>query len=395
MEKIKNLSLRKSIILYVSIAFVISFFAAAFVSGKAKEIQEEIWNKYVEETYEDIWDQIQEKDSPFSIRISRISSYEMTEWENIISETCDFLQTWSVLIFSMASCVIAVFLFYRNKIREPLKELSEGAKKISKDDLNFSLTYQNKDEMGRLCLEFERMRSTLVSNNKEMWQMMEQEKALRSAVAHEIRSPLAVLKGYQEMLMEFLPEGKMEKEQIVEALQSGMEQIQRLQDFLDTMKELSSLEDRKVKYREISMWSMKNQMEKTAQLMSRHTKITCEISCSFLGNIKIDESIVYEVYENLLANSLRYAKKTVKIFLSVDDKKRILEVRILDDGEGFTEDFEKVTKPYYHTNSQDDFTHFGLGLYLCRMYCEKHEGKLLIANGAEGGADVRARFHMV
>ena len=58
--------------------------------------------------------------------------------------------------------------------------------------------------MGTLCKEFEMMRSDLADNNRKMWRMIEDEKALRNAIAHDIRSPLSILRGYQEMLLEFV-----------------------------------------------------------------------------------------------------------------------------------------------------------------------------------------------
>ena len=390
--KIKNLSFRKSIIFYVSLSLVISFFAANGLIFSANRLQRNIWMKYIGEEYEKAWEDIVKTESPLSIDVYRVSGYAMTPWDNNVSEVCDFLQTWSVLIFSMTGCVAAVFLFYRNKIKEPLKELSDGAGRISKDDLAFAITYQNRDEMGRLCQEFERMRKQLVQNNKKMWEIVEQEKALRSAVAHDIRSPLAVLRGYQEMMIEFLPEEKIDKEQMMEMLQSGMEQIERLDHFLDTMKKLSKIEDRTVEKKKTGMTEIKNRFEKTAQMMSRQYSIVCEIVCNSDTEITVDESMISEVYENLLSNALRYAKKTVQIFLGANPEKKRMEIRIVDDGTGFTEEFEKVTKAYYHANPQDDFKHFGLGLYLCRIYCEKHGGKLLIGNAIWGGAEVKAIF---
>ena len=64
------------------------------------------------------------------------------------------------------------------------------------------LSYENKDEMGTLCKEFEMMRSALADNNRKMWRMIDDEKVLRNAIAHDIRSPLSILRGYQEMLLE-------------------------------------------------------------------------------------------------------------------------------------------------------------------------------------------------
>ncbi len=391
-EKIRNLSLRKSIMLYVALSLTVSFFAASALVFTAERVQKNIWMKYVGEEYERAQNDIREAESPFSVDVYRVSGYAMTPWDNSVSEACDFVQTWSVLIVSTAGCAAAVFLFYRNKIREPLRQLSDGAQRISKDDLEFAVTYRNRDEMGKLCREFERMRGQLVRNNKKMWESAEQEKALRSAVAHDIRSPLAVLRGYQEMMIEFLPEEKIDRDQMMEMLQSGMEQIERLDRFLDTMRALSKIEDRAVEKKNISMKEMKNRFEKTAQMMSRPYHVAWEIICPCEAQVTVDEAIVSEVYENLLSNAVRYAREKIQIVLEANAEKKRLEVCIADDGRGFSEEFEKVTQAYYHANPQDDFKHFGLGLYLCRMYCEKHGGKLLIGNTAQGGAQVKAIF---
>ena len=105
----------------------------------------------------------------------------------------------------MAGSCAAVFLFYRNKLKKPIEELALASKRIAQNHLDFNITYENKDEMGVLCMEFERMREQLAENNRILWKNIEEEKMLRAAIAHDIRSPLSVLKGYQEMLMEYLP----------------------------------------------------------------------------------------------------------------------------------------------------------------------------------------------
>ena len=51
--------------------------------------------------------------------------------------------------------------------------------------------------------------------------MIEEEKALRSAVAHDIRTPLAILQGYQEMLLEYVPEDALDKDKMMDMLPGG------------------------------------------------------------------------------------------------------------------------------------------------------------------------------
>lgn len=93
--------------------------------------------------------------------IPRPQEYEMTSSDYFVSEVCDFLQTYTVLILSMAGSCAAVFLFYRHKLKKPISELASASQKIAENQLDFHITYENKDEMGVLCKEFETMRGQL------------------------------------------------------------------------------------------------------------------------------------------------------------------------------------------------------------------------------------------
>lgn len=85
-------------------------------------------------------------------------------------------------------------------MKEPLIKLRVASENIANNDLDFRVDYHSKDELGQLCVSFEIMRSTLESNFSEMWRQMEERKQLNAAFAHDLRTPLTVLKGYDEML---------------------------------------------------------------------------------------------------------------------------------------------------------------------------------------------------
>ena len=210
-NKIRNLSVKKTILLYLAISLIVTFFLSAYVVWAASQIQERIWWKY---TDADLYFTAVELESKgYMAQVPRPVSYEMSHMDYVISEACDFLQTYSVLVFPIAGSCGAVFLFYRNKLKRPIEELETASKRIAENDLDFRITYENKDEMGHLCLEFDRMRGQIEENNRKLWHMIEDERALRSAIAHDIRSPLSVLKGYQEMLIDYFPDGTIDREQ--------------------------------------------------------------------------------------------------------------------------------------------------------------------------------------
>lgn len=391
MEKIRNLSIKKTIVLYMTVSLMISFFLSAVIVRTATDVQQRVWLKYVDQDkyYQAMEDS--QKGYGYEVQVPRISHYDMTDMDVHISETCDFLETYTILLMSVLGTVISVILFYHNKIKIPLEEMENASNMISENELDFTVAYENKDELGQLCIQFEKMRKQLEENNRTMWKMIEQEKALRAAIAHDIRSPLAILKGYQEMLLEFVPQETLDKEKIMDMLQSGMGQIERIHIFLDTMRKLSSLEEREIEYQETNLSVFTGQIEKNVEVMGKNYGKKCTVTIQAEHEKALfDPNIISEVLENLLSNALRYADSYV--IIEIIEKKDNFSFIIKDDGSGFMDSQEQVTKAYYHANPQDGLNHFGLGLYISRIYCEKHGGQLLINNRSTGGAEVKAVF---
>lgn len=389
-DKVKNLSVRKTIMLYLIISLLISFLLSAYIAWAASKVQEQIWWKYTDEdTY---FAAVEMENEGYMAQIPRPESYEMSRIDHGISEACDFLQTYSVLIFSVVGSCVSVFLFYRNKLKKPIEELEMASQRIADNDLDFRITYENRDEMGHLCHEFDRMRGQLEENNRKLWHMIEDERALRSAIAHDIRSPLSVLKGYQEMLIDYFPDGTIDREKTVEMLQEGMKQIRRMDVFIDSMQKMNSLEHRTLKAEPISSAQLEKDIQRELDILGKEKRThlsVCKTDEIFCG----DQEVIMEVLENLLSNAIRYSKEQIDIKVSLTSE--LLTISVQDDGNGFLEDAEKVTSAFHQKNIKDSLTHTGMGMYLARLYCEKHGGKLLLDNEKSGGAIVTAVFHRI
>ena len=389
MDKIRNLSVRKTIILYMAAALFCSFLLSAAIARIAARTQTRIWWNYVDE--EAYFEAVAREGPDYVADIPRPGSYEMTPPDYFVSELCDFLQTYTVLILSMAGSCAAVFLFYRNKLRKPIEELAQASKRIAGNHLDFKISYENKDELGVLCREFERMREQLARNNQILWNTIEEEKMLRAAIAHDIRAPLSVLKGYQEMLTEYLPDEEIDMGQTMEMLSESGRQLERLDAFVETMRKLSSLENRQLTPGTISAGQLEKDIRAELAILEKEYGKQCllQVSESESGEIfRGDKEIILEVTENLLSNALRYGKQN--IFIMVKTGYAELRICVRDDGEGFREDAEKITEAFYQQNVKDSLKHAGLGMYISRLYCEKHGGKLILENEEQGGAVVTA-----
>jgi signal transduction histidine kinase len=389
MDKIRNLSVRKTIFLYMAVALFCSFLISAVIFRIAGRTQRHIWWNYVD--VEAYIKAVEDEVPYYVVDIPKPSSYEMTQSDHFVSEFCDFLQTYTVLILSMAGSCGAVFLFYRNKLRKPIEELAHASKKIAENHLDFCIAYENKDEMGVLCKEFERMRGQLAGNNQILWRTIEEERMLRAAISHDIRAPLSILKGYNEMLMEYLPSADIDMEQAMEMLSESGRQIGRMDAFVEAMRKMSSLENRKLIAGDISARQLKEDIQAELAILEKEYGKQCMLQVSeskeeFSG----DKEIILEVAENLLSNALRYGKQQIVIMVKTGYSE--LNICVRDDGDGFREDAEKITKAFYGRNVKDSLKHAGIGMYISRLYCEKHGGKLVLRNSEQGGAVVTAIF---
>ena len=217
---------------------------------------------------------------------------------------------------------------------------------------------------------------------------------LRAAIAHDIRAPLSVLKGYHEMLTEYLPDADMDMDQAMEMLRESGRQIERMDAFVEAMRKMSSLESRELAPEDISAGQLKEAIRAELSIVEKEFQKQCTLEVPeseerFCG----DKEIILEVTENLLSNALRHGKQQIAILVKTGYSE--LSICVRDDGDGFGEDVEKVTEAFYGRNVKDSLKHAGIGMYISRLYCEKHRGKLVLGNEEQGGAVVTAIFRRI
>lgn len=99
MGKIKNLSLKKTLLFYMAVTLFCSFLLSAVINRGASHAQLYIWWRYVDQ---DAYYEAAQKGPLYVPDIPRPQEYEMTSSDYFVSEVCDFLQTYTVLILSIA-----------------------------------------------------------------------------------------------------------------------------------------------------------------------------------------------------------------------------------------------------------------------------------------------------
>lgn len=167
-------------------------------------------------------------------------------------------------------------------------------------------------------------------------------------------------------------------------------QINRLERYVDSMSNMQKLEDMQSKFCSVVVDESMQAIQQMAAFVCGKAGKSIAVQTHIVNPILcMDESIVYQVTENLVSNAARYAKSCVHV--SVTEKNDVLEMIVHDDGHGFSpESLEHAAEPYY-TESQKRGKHFGLGLYIGKILTQHHGGALQLKSD-DSGAAVIASF---
>lgn len=320
---------------------------------------------------------------------------EFEQWQVILWEI-GF--RFSGFFYLAAAVILMLKRFYKNRLKRPFALLEKGVLEIQKQNLQFSLEYESQDEMGQLLKSMDKMRETLVENYEYMWKLIEEQKQLNAAFAHDLRTPLTVLKGYCEFLSRYLPQGAVSQEKMTDILLLMTNQLERLSDFSKTMKEVRNLDEYPIEKEKTELFHFCRTIEGIVEALNMGGAVT--LSVKYLSEemekqtVFFDENIVLEVLDNLLSNAIRFAKSQVIVSVEIEEKAagKYMYLYVEDDGKGFLDsELHKAIAPYYSSEQEEE--HFGIGLYICNMLCNLHGGTVSLANRIEGnGAIISASF---
>ncbi len=320
-----------------------------------------------------------------------ISSKVQFDEDRLIDSALGSLNIAIIPIVLSISMICCVTFFYKKKLSKPIKLLTNAYHKIEANDLDFTLSYPLNDEMGKLCHAFEKMKDCLSKNNETMFRQFAEQRRLNAAFSHDLRTPLTLLKGHATMLLSFIPKGLVSQQEILDEISVMSKNISRLEKYVNAMTNLYRLEDIDIPRQQITFHSLIDNFNNTAEALcyDKHFSITTS------GNnitLFINLDTVMQIYENLLSNSIRYAKSDIAISVVIENDNLVISVS--DDGCGFKNiDIEKATLPFYKSSKDIATEHLGLGLNISKILSERHGGNIQIANNKAGGACVTVKIN--
>lgn len=278
--------------------------------------------------------------------------------------------SYRVIIIFMCIAIIFNFfiIFYSSKkFTEPLKEMSDAARKFAGGDFEKRLNIESDDEIGVLADSFNEMAQSLYFQEKHRREFI-------SNISHDLRSPLTSMRGFLQAILD----GTIPPEKQVHYLKIVLDESERLAKMANDMLDINKLDDSKPALN-LTEFSINELATKTMfNFEDRAAQNKIKISCLFSHNdtiVKADADKIQRVIYNLVDNSLKFTHKYgyIKIITRVTDKKVYISVK--DNGKGVSpEEQKRVFDRLYKADRSrgKDKKGSGLGLSIVREFIKVH-----------------------
>jgi two-component system sensor histidine kinase KdpD len=212
--------------------------------------------------------------------------------------------------------------------------------------------------------------------------------ALLSSVSHDLRTPLAVIKGAVTALLDGVPNLPLQRQG--EYLTTISDEASRLNRLVRNLLDMTSLEAGALRVRNKQWQPLEevigvalNRLEE--QLEERAVKVTIEPEASLAP---FDATLIEQVFINLVENALKYTPRSTPISITARKTGEQVEVVVADSGPGVPPGEEEAIFEKFHRASRSG-PGMGIGLTICRGIVTAHGGKIWYERSEGGGAAFR------
>lgn len=293
-------------------------------------------------------------------------------------------------VYSVIGTLLSALLFYRRKLDRPISILAQATENIAAEDLDFTVSYESRDEMGRLCQSFETMRQALRENSRILWSMLEERRILQASLAHDLRNPITIIEGYTEYMQQKSDAGSLTEEKLRHILAKISQASKRLTRYTESIQDIQRLEDLELVRAKGNLPELFLAMAEDFVYAGKQKGIGVEVEASMEKQTAfLDQQVLFRILENLFSNGVRFAESALRFRARTEGGWLIVSVE--DDGPGFPEEVLRV-KNRYNLSIRQEGSHMGIGLIISRILCEKHGGSLVLSNLPEGGACAEVRL---
>ena len=309
-----------------------------------------------------------------------------------IQESVKISNNFLYLMAGFAILIAAVIVSYvSRKFTDPILELNDIAKKMS--NLDFSHKYRIKDvddeinNLGRsinvMSDKLERTINQLRNSNIELEKDIEEKskidemrKSFISDVSHELKTPIALIQGYSEGLLENVNTDEESRKFYAEVI---LDETNKMDKLVKQLLELMKLEYGKRQFndKKFNIVEVEKEVVRKSKVMLEEKKVKIEFNLSEEINVFADDFYIEQVISNYITNAIKHVKeidgkKVISIVNEVNIEKNKVRVKIFNTGENIAEEhINRIWNRFYKVdesrNREDGGSGIGLSIVIAIM----------------------------
>ena len=319
-----------------------------------------------------------------TLLVTRLPLQRMTSTKG----TKNYLKVLLAVILITSGSLVLLFFISRD-IFIGLSKIEHSSSLLAEGKLDTPISTDTKTNGQN---EFSTITNSLEKMRRELMEMQVSKNRFITGISHDLRTPVAVIRGYSEAIMDDVINDKKEIHNSMELIEQKTTQLEEMIDTLINFMKLNNTEikEKLVKH---SITELIQDFAKYASVTGKVFKRNVQTNIHLEKDIKIplNEQLVHRSFENLLSNALRYTKENDLIEINastmeIDGKNNII-LQIRDTGSGIDKkDLDFIFDIFYRgTNSRQE-EGMGIGLAVVKSIMDTHGWKISVESQKKKGS---------
>jgi two-component system sensor histidine kinase BaeS len=288
--------------------------------------------------------------------------------------------TWATAISAGIAALIALILgvLLARTLTKPVRELTAATQAMAHGALGQRVSADSRDEIGELARSFNQMSADLARASQLRKQMT-------ADLAHDLRTPLSILRGYTEGLQD----GRLQGSPTLYTIMHG--EVQHLQRLVEDLRVLSLADagELPLNRRAVDPAALLERTGLAYIVQAEQHGVALRVEAPpALPSILVDTDRMTQVLNNLVSNALRYTTQG-EITLSALADDQYVRLQVCDTGSGIAaEDLPYIFDRFYRADKsrqRDDSVASGLGLAITKAIVEAHGGTIAVDSAPGSG----------
>ncbi|MDG2432591.1 HAMP domain-containing sensor histidine kinase [Flavobacterium sp.] len=315
------------------------------------------------------------------------------EKKQATSDTLFASYLWQISYRTMAITLIFTFVIGLLIIRTITKNYSkilQVMQRFREGDLHARIDLDSINSEKQLATMFNEMADILTTNIDKLKEVENLRRELIANVSHDLRTPIAIIRGYLETLQ--MKEDTITVEDRKRYIDIVSQSTVKLEKLVNELFELSKLEANQIRPQKepFIISELVNDISSKYQIIAIDKKIKIETYLSKeLAPVLADISLIERVIQNLLDNALKFTPEGGTISIITEKcVNNTVKITISDTGIGIPEkDRERIFARYYRANNYTDLKNStGLGLAIAKKILDLHDSTLELISAEEKGS---------